>query len=83
MNFTIKKILKTSIQALIIGLCISSGNVLSQTLPLSTNLIDFNSDTGKNLLITSRAREDFFPLSIQFVTQNNQAYCGVASIVMV
>jgi hypothetical protein len=83
MNFTIKKILKTSIQGIIIGLCISSGNVLSQTLPLSTNLIDFNSDTGKNLLITSRAREDFFPLSIQFVTQNNQAYCGVASIVMV
>jgi Phytochelatin synthase len=55
----------------------------AQTLPLSPNLIDFNSDEGKNLLIESKSREDFFPLSYQFVTQVNQAYCGVASSVMV
>ena len=38
---------------------------------------------GKKLLLYSKSKEDFFPLSMQFVTQNNQAYCGVASIVMV
>jgi hypothetical protein len=62
---------------------VSSGTVISQTLPLSSNLIAFNSDEGEKLLIQSRSREDFFPLSMQFVTQNNQAFCGVASIVMV
>ncbi|MFK0732529.1 MAG: phytochelatin synthase family protein [Gloeotrichia echinulata DVL01] len=67
----------------ILGLCISGKNVLSQTLTVSPNLINFSSDAGESLLFTSRARVDFIPLSMQFVTQNNQAYCGVASIVMV
>ncbi|MGH1395662.1 MAG: phytochelatin synthase family protein [Trichormus sp.] len=83
MNPTIQKTIKTFIPATIIGLSVSSSNALSQTLQLSSNLISFNSEQGKNLLLTSRAREDFFPLSMQFITQNNQAYCGVASIVMV
>jgi len=83
MNATLLKTIKTSLKALIVGLCISSGTVLSETLSLSPNLIGFNSDEGEKLLIDSKSREDFFPLSMQFVTQNNQAYCGVASIVMV
>ena len=73
----------TSIQALIIGVFITAGNVLAQTLTLSPNLIGFNSPEGKKLFVESKSRDDFFPLSIQFVTQTNQAYCGVASIVMV
>jgi Phytochelatin synthase len=77
------QIIKTSLKAAIIWLCVSSGTVISQTLPLSPNLIAFNSDEGENLLVESKYREDFFPLSMQFVTQTNQAYCGVASIVMV
>ncbi|WP_193198223.1 phytochelatin synthase family protein [Nostoc sp. MG11] len=83
MNNTFLKTTKTLLQASIIGLCISSGTVLSQTLSLSPNLIGFNSDEGENLLVDSKSREDFFPLSMQFITQNNQTYCGVASIVMV
>jgi hypothetical protein len=71
------------IKALILGLCVASGSVLAQTLPLSRNLINFNSDAGEELLLKSKAREDYWPLSIQYVTQNNQAYCGVASMVMV
>ena len=38
---------------------------------------------GEQLLIESRAKQDYFLLSNQFVTQVNQAYCGVASSVMV
>lgn len=83
MNNTFLKTTKTLLQASIIGLCIFSGTVLSQTLSLSPNLIGFNSDEGEKLLVDSKSREDFFPLSMQFITQNNQAYCGVASIVMV
>ncbi|MBW4689808.1 MAG: phytochelatin synthase family protein [Komarekiella atlantica HA4396-MV6] len=83
MNNTFLKTIKTLLPASIIGLCISSETVLSQTLSLSPNLIGFNSDEGEKLLVDSKSREDFFPLSMQFITQNNQAYCGVASIVMV
>ncbi|BCL33873.1 phytochelatin synthase family protein [Nostoc sp. MS1] len=75
--------MKKFITGTIIGLLLSSSQVLAQTLTLSPNLIGFNSPEGENLLLTSRSREDFFPLSMQFVTQNNQAYCGVASSIMV
>ncbi|MEC4986313.1 MAG: phytochelatin synthase family protein [Oscillatoria sp. PMC 1068.18] len=54
-----------------------------EKLPLSEKLIDFNSTAGEKLLFESEARTDYLPLSIHFVTQSNQAYCGVASIVMV
>ncbi len=75
--------MKKFLPATIIGLLLSSSQALAQTLTLSPNLIGFNSSEGEKLLLTSRSREDFFPLSMQFITQNNQAYCGVASIVMV
>ncbi|MDZ8055802.1 MAG: phytochelatin synthase family protein [Aulosira sp. ZfuVER01] len=75
--------IKSFIKFLFLGICLSSGTVLAQTLPLTPNLINFNSQEGEKLLIESQSREDFFPLSSQFITQNNQAYCGVASIVMV
>lgn len=67
----------------IMGLCIASSSIFAQTLPLPQNLINFNSTEGEKLLIGSSALQDYFPLSIQFVTQKNQAYCGVASSVMV
>jgi hypothetical protein len=46
-------------------------------------LIPLNSAAGEQLLISSNARQDYWPLSIHFVTQDNLAYCGVASMVMV
>lgn len=67
----------------ILGICLFSGCAFAQTLPTTENLISFNTHEGENLLIKSQSREDFFPLTMQFVTQQNQAYCGVASIVMV
>jgi Phytochelatin synthase len=57
--------------------------VSAQTLPLPPDLIAFNSPQGEELLVESDARDDFWNLSSQFVTQVNQAYCGVASMVMV
>ncbi|WP_071189971.1 phytochelatin synthase family protein [Trichormus sp. NMC-1] len=72
----------TCLAALIIGLCISGENILAQTLFLPEKLIGFDTPDGEKLLIESKLRADFFPLSMQFVTQDNLAYCGVASIVI-
>jgi hypothetical protein len=57
--------------------------ILSDTLPVATQLIPFSSSEGEQLLVESQSRQDYFLLSNQFVTQVNQAYCGVASSIMV
>jgi len=77
------KILGIPLRGLLIGLSIVSGGLLAQTPTLTDNLIGLNSPQGEQLLMSSQARQDYLPLSIQFVTQENLAYCGVASIVMV
>ena len=77
------KVIPIPLQALILGICLASSGLRAQTLPVAENLINFNSAEGEQLLIESEARQDYFPLSIQFVSQDNLAYCGVASIVMV
>lgn len=74
-------IIQLPLQAAIVGFCFASCG--AQTLPLPQNLINFNSAEGEKLLLESRALQDYFPLSMQFVTQKNPAYCGVASSVMV
>ena len=60
-----------------------AADIQADTLPLSENLIDLRSNQGEQLLKESDASEAFVPLSVNFVTQENQAFCGVASIVMV
>lgn len=77
------KLSKLTTRIFLLGISLFSGCATAQTLPSPDNLIVFNTDEGENLLITSQSREDFFPLTMQFVTQDNRAYCGVASIVMV
>jgi hypothetical protein len=54
-----------------------------QTLNLPDNLVGFSSDAGETYFAESDAREAYFPLANNFLTQKTQAYCGVASIVMV
>lgn len=83
-RINLNKYLPISLSALILLGISSSGAVLkAQTLPVSENLIDLNSKQGNNLLLESEARQDYFALSSQFVTQKNGAFCGVASIIMV
>jgi len=60
-----------------------TGELLAQTLPLSPHLINLNSKEGERLLMESQMREDFLPLMIHFTVQQNKAYCGVASSVMI
>ncbi len=70
---------------LILGLSLSLLNesVVSQILPLPTTLTSLTSKQGERFLRESLAQADFIPLSSQFVTQENQAFCGIASMVMV
>ncbi|NES23796.1 MAG: glutathione gamma-glutamylcysteinyltransferase, partial [Symploca sp. SIO3E6] len=76
------KIIALLIPTIILGFCFAGG-LRAQTLPLTENLINLNSIEGEELLIESQAKQDYLPLSIQFVTQKNSTYCGVASMVMV
>lgn len=60
-----------------------SRSSLSQTLPVPENLIPFTSLQGEEFLRESDSLADFGSLSSHFVTQDNQAYCGVASMTIV
>lgn len=67
----------------LVSACLAALAATAQTLPLPANLISLGDEAGGQLLVQSSARQAYWPLSIQFVTQKNQAYCGVASMVMV
>lgn len=62
---------------------LSSPTSFAQTLPLPETLVAAASDAGEAILIDADAREAYFPLVNSFVTQQNQAFCGVASTVMI
>lgn len=55
---------------------------IAQTLPLPENLTDLRSPQGEHFLLEAKSHEAYFPISAAFETQKNQAYCGVASMVM-
>jgi Phytochelatin synthase len=65
----------------VLGLLANSAN--ADTLPLPQNLSGFSTRDGEVYFAESDAREAYFPLASNFLTQKTQAYCGVASIVMV
>ena len=69
--------------ALIICLILPTTLTRAETLPLPQSLIGAATDQGEALFLDADAREAFFPLASNFVTQQNQAFCGVASMVMV
>ena len=77
------QVIRLPLSAVMVSLWLISGGWRAQALPLAANLINFSSIEGEKLLTESTAKRDFFPLSSQFVTQDNLAYCGVASMVMV
>jgi hypothetical protein len=66
-----------------LGLGLSAAPLAAQTLPLPDHLTPLPSAAGQSLLRDSEALADYVPLSGHFVTQINQAFCGVASMAMV
>jgi hypothetical protein len=65
------------------GASLATSLGLADSLPLSPGLVDFSSPQGEKYLLESAALEAYFPLSINFLSQKTQSYCGVASMVMV
>jgi len=59
-----------------------TGGVRAKPLPLPINLIDLKSEQGQKSFHQSESLAAYFPLAINFVTQENPAYCGVATMVM-
>ena len=55
----------------------------ADSLPLPPNLIASASPDGEALLVAADAREAYFTLVSNYVTQQTQSFCGVASMVMV
>ncbi|NMG74507.1 phytochelatin synthase family protein [Aromatoleum diolicum] len=74
-----------SFKAMLLAACLSlpCGAAIGRTLPLPAGLVSLGSEQGAHLLLDSEARQAYWPLSLQFVTQKTQTYCGVATIVMV
>jgi hypothetical protein len=70
-------------RSLTAALCLLATGAAAETLPLPASLTDLNSEQGEKFFLESGAHEAFFPAAANFVTQKTQAYCGVASIVMV
>jgi hypothetical protein len=66
---------------LILGLCMAGAH--ADTLPLPDNLTGLSTHDGEAYFGESDAHEAYFPLASNFLTQKTQAYCGVASTVMV
>ncbi|MBK8771912.1 MAG: phytochelatin synthase family protein [Rhizobiales bacterium] len=64
-------------------LSFSPSYLRADTLPLPPALVSSASDQGQSLLIGAESRKAYFPLADHFVTQLNQAFCGVASMTMV
>lgn len=77
------KHLRLPLQTAVLGFLLTSGVPLTQTAPAAQTTLNLNSHQGEKFLFESEAINDFLPLTIQFVTQKNGAFCGVASIVMV
>ena len=64
-------------------MALGPGQISAETLPLPESLIALQSGAGEVLLFNAEARSDYTPLSLHFVTQQNPAFCGPATIAMV
>ncbi len=82
--YSIKDLIRVYFSFLVlVGATIFANCGIAQAQSKTEELIVLDSEVGEQLLFTSQARRDYLPLSLEFVTQDNLAYCGVATIVMV
>ena len=63
-------------------MCLLALVARAETLPLPGNLTDLNSSQGEVFFLESGALGNYFAMADSIVTQKTQAYCGVASMVM-
>jgi hypothetical protein len=72
----------TFVRSFVLVLSLLASHVAAETLPLPDNLTDLRSKQGGKFLLEAESHESYFAISTTFETQKNQAYCGIASIVM-
>lgn len=65
------------------AICLDMASTHAETLAVPEGLISLGSKPGQEMLFASEAYNDYFPLTLNFVTQQTQSFCGVASLVMV
>jgi hypothetical protein len=73
--------LRVACATLIVAFWVAGAHADSLALP--DNLTGFSTHNGEVYFAESDAREAYFPLADNFLTQKTQSYCGVATIVMV
>ena len=69
-------------RSLVLALALLATGAAAETLTLPDRLVDLRSDKGEAYLQESQDLDAYLPISVTFVTQKTQAYCGVASVVM-
>jgi hypothetical protein len=78
----IGRALRGALWALLLSAALATAG-WAKTLPLAEGLVALNSADGEQALLRSRSKTAYWDLSLQFVTQKTQSFCGVASMVMV
>jgi hypothetical protein len=67
----------------VVAATLAAGSTRAERLPLSDNLVDLRTTQGQQWFLEADAREAYWPLAAEFVSQKNGAFCGVATLVMV
>jgi Phytochelatin synthase len=73
----------TLARSFLFGFLLLAHGAAAETLALPDSLVDLRSPKGEAFLLETPALESYFSISVTFETQKTQAYCGVASMVMV
>jgi hypothetical protein len=68
---------------LALGLCLFAFRPAAAELPLPPAMVGLGTPAGERMFLEASARTAYWPLSAKFETQANQAFCGVATLVMV
>ena len=71
-----------SVRSFALASCLLTTGAGAETLALPDKLVDLRSAQGEAFLLEAQPLAAYVPISVTFVTQKTQAYCGVASIVM-
>jgi hypothetical protein len=75
--------IQRTLRVALLLLSLLPAHAVADTLQLPANLIASSSPEGEALLVAADARQAYFRLADNFLTQTTQSFCGVASMVMV
>ena len=74
--------MRARLSSWLVAACLLATGASAETLTLPDRLVDVRSPQGEALLLETPALDGYFAVSTAFETQKNQAYCGVASMVI-